>query len=215
MEFDDKALDTLLQVNPCQTTQELATQFKCSHMTVNRHLHALGMVNKYVDSVPRQLSTDNLAQRVSICRSLLSRHHRDPFLERIVTGDEKWVHYINIRRRRQWLDLSQKPLPDVKANLHPEKIMLCIWWDIEGVIYFKLLETNQTITADFYSQQLQRVHEALFRKQRISGTRDNVILLHLQHTRQILYRQTITCFDPFKTIYATNNTKAWMRYNPT
>ncbi len=119
--------------------------------TVNRHLHALGKANNYGDSVPRQLSTNNLAQRVLICLSLLSRHNHDPFLERIVTGDEKWVRYINVRRRKQWLDPGQKPLPDVKADLHPEKIMLCIWWDIEGAIYFELLQTNQTITADFYS----------------------------------------------------------------
>jgi predicted transcriptional regulator len=46
VEFDDKALDTLLQVNPCQTTRELATQFNCSHITVKRHLHALGKINK-------------------------------------------------------------------------------------------------------------------------------------------------------------------------
>ncbi len=43
---------------------------------------------------------------------------------------------------------------------------------------FELLETNQTIIADFYSEQLQSVHEALIRKRRISGTRHNVILLH-------------------------------------
>jgi hypothetical protein len=36
-----------------------------------------------------------------------------------------------------------------------------LWWDINVVIDFELLETNQTMTADFYSRQLQRVHEAL------------------------------------------------------
>ena len=126
MEFDDKALDTFLQVNLRQTTRELVTQLNCSHMTVNHHLHALGRVNKCGDSVPRQLSTDKLAQRVSICRLLLSRHNRDPFLKRIITGDEKWARYINICRRRQWLDSGQKSLPNVKAYLHPEKVMLCI-----------------------------------------------------------------------------------------
>jgi len=178
VEFDDQALDDLLQVDPRQTTRELATQLNCSHMTVNRHLHALGKVNKYGDSVPHQLSTDDLAKRVSICRSLLSRQNHDPFLQRIITGDEKWVRYINVRRRKQWLDPGQQPFPDVKAGSHPEKIMLCIWWDMEGVIYFELLETNQTITADLYCEQLQRMREVLLRKRRISRTRNNVILLH-------------------------------------
>jgi hypothetical protein len=43
--------------------------------------------------------------------------------------------------------------------------MLCIWWDMKGVIYFELLDTNHTITVDVYSQQLQRLHEALLQKE--------------------------------------------------
>ena len=55
----------------------------------------------------------------------------------------------------QWLDPDKKPVRDVKPGLHPKKIMLCIWWDMSGVIYFELLRNNETITADAYSQQLQ------------------------------------------------------------
>ena len=55
----------------------------------------------------------------------------------------------------QWFDPDPKPLRGVKPDLHPMKIMLCIWWDMSGVIYFELLRNNETITADAYSQQLQ------------------------------------------------------------
>lgn len=27
---------------------------------------------------------------------------KDPFLERIVSGDEKWVSYNNVKRKRSW-----------------------------------------------------------------------------------------------------------------
>jgi hypothetical protein len=46
-------------------------------------------------------------------------------------------------------------LPDVKPDLHPKTIMLCIWWDMNSAIYFELLDINQTITANVYSLQLQ------------------------------------------------------------
>ncbi|GFS73318.1 hypothetical protein TNCV_4711981 [Trichonephila clavipes] len=34
--------------------------------------------------------------------SLLKRHENDPFLKRIITGDEKWVVYNNVKRKRSW-----------------------------------------------------------------------------------------------------------------
>lgn len=91
MEFDDEALQALLDADPRQTTRELAEQLNCSHTTVERHLHALGKVHKWGCLVPHQLSTDNLVQRASICASLLLRQKNKPFSERIITGDEKWV----------------------------------------------------------------------------------------------------------------------------
>jgi histone-lysine N-methyltransferase SETMAR len=154
VDFDDEALQALLDANPRQTTRELAEQLNCHHSTVERHLHVLGKVHKYGQFVPYQLSAANLDQRASICASLFFRQKHEPFLDRIVTGDEKWVCYVNVCRRKQWLDPGQKSLTDVRPPLHPKKIMLCVWWDMKGVIYFELLDTNQTINSNLYSQQL-------------------------------------------------------------
>jgi histone-lysine N-methyltransferase SETMAR len=178
VDFDDEALQTLLDADPHQTTRELAEQLNCHHSTVERHLHALGKVHKYGKSVPHQLSTDNLAQRASICAALLFRQRHQPFLEQIITGDEKWVCYANVHRRRQWLHQGQKPLPNVKPYLHAKKIMLCIWWNMKGIIYFEFLDSNQTITADVYAQQFQRLHEVLLEKRPNLVNEKDVILLH-------------------------------------
>jgi predicted transcriptional regulator len=88
VDFDDEALQALLDADPRQTTRELAEQLNYSHTTVERHLHALGKVQKCGCLVPHQFSTDNLVQRASIYASLLFRQKHKPFLERIVTGDE-------------------------------------------------------------------------------------------------------------------------------
>jgi len=160
---NDDVLESLLETNPRQTTRELAKQLGCSHTTVESHLHALGKIRKYGSWVPHELSANEKLRRVSACVSLLSHHQKSSFLERIVTGDQKWVLYINIGRKKQWLNPGQKPLTDVKADLHPKKVLLCIWWDLKGVLYYELLD-NATITAEVYAHQLQRVQEALLEK---------------------------------------------------
>jgi len=42
--------------------------------------------------------------------------------------------------------------------------MLCVWWDQEGVIYYELLKSGETINAHRYHQQLIKLHHALLEK---------------------------------------------------
>jgi len=60
-------------------------------------------------------------------------------------------HYNNVEQKRSWgkqNDLS--PLATPKADLHPKKIMLCIWWDWKGILYYELLPNNETINSEKY-----------------------------------------------------------------
>ncbi|GFV99958.1 hypothetical protein TNCV_3567491 [Trichonephila clavipes] len=43
-----------------------------------------------------------MLDRISICEALAKRNEIDPFLKRMVTGDEKWVTYYNIVQKRSW-----------------------------------------------------------------------------------------------------------------
>ncbi|GFU60309.1 hypothetical protein TNCV_3404521 [Trichonephila clavipes] len=43
-----------------------------------------------------------MMDRISICEALAKRNEIDPFFKRKVTGDEKWVTYDNIVRKRPW-----------------------------------------------------------------------------------------------------------------
>ena len=42
--------------------------------------------------------------------------------------------------------------------------MLCVWWDMKGVLHYELLKPGQTITADYYRQQLLRLNEEIEQK---------------------------------------------------
>ena len=74
-----------------------------------------------------------------------------------MTGDEKWVTYVNYRHSRQWLGSGEKGVPTPKPELHPKKIMLCFWWGTRGIIYWE--------QAHVYCQQLDRVAQSLKGKQ--------------------------------------------------
>jgi histone-lysine N-methyltransferase SETMAR len=181
VEFDEERLVALLQENNRQTTRELAEQMGCDQSTIVRHLQSMGKVQKLGSWVPHELNQNNKNQRVTACASLLARHrqaaaeHR-PFLSLIVTGDEKWCLYVNMKQRKEWVDKEQQANPRVKQDLHPRKTMLCVWWGKEGIIYWELLPRNQTITAEVYSQQLRRLAEKI--RQKRSNRRYQMILQH-------------------------------------
>ncbi|UYV66927.1 SETMAR [Cordylochernes scorpioides] len=69
-------------------------------------------------------------------------------VHRIVTGDEKWVHYNNPKCRATYGYLGCASSSTTKPNIHGGKIMLCIWWDQLGVVYYKLLQPNKSITGE-------------------------------------------------------------------
>ena len=138
--------------------KQLAEKPNFSWSSVQEHLQHVGKVNIQGVWVPHQLSAENKAQRTTICNSLMTRQEREPSLHRIVTGDEKWVLYVNTKRKNQWLSPGQQPVPTAKPGLHPQKVLLSVWWDSVGIIHFEVLETGQTITADLYCQQLDRLH---------------------------------------------------------
>jgi len=98
-------------------------------MSVIRHLKTLGYINCYDVWMPHNLAEKNLMDRISNCDSLFKRNENDPFLKRIISGEEKWIVYINVERKRSWGKRYEPPLTTPKAGLYPKKVMLCIWWD--------------------------------------------------------------------------------------
>lgn len=91
-------------------------------------------MSKLGEWVPHVLSEKNKANRVRITAELLNRHASGILnLDSIVTGDEKWILYVNVVRHRQWLAKDAKPTATAKPGLHPKKCLFSLFWDTEGV----------------------------------------------------------------------------------
>ena len=68
----------------------------------SKRLKAMGMIQKQGNWVPYELKPKEVERRLFACEQLLERQRRKGFLHRIMTEDEKWVHYDNPKRRKSW-----------------------------------------------------------------------------------------------------------------
>ena len=95
--FEDEELEALLEQDSCQNQEELARSLGVTQQAISKCLKAMGMIQKQGNWVPYELKPRDVERRLFACEQLLER--RKGFLHRIVTGDEKWVHYDNPKRK--------------------------------------------------------------------------------------------------------------------
>ncbi|XP_017796120.1 PREDICTED: histone-lysine N-methyltransferase SETMAR-like [Habropoda laboriosa] len=153
-----------------------------SKSTIHKHFVKLGYVNRFDVWVPHDLTEKNLMDRISICDSVYKRNEETPFLKQLVTGDEKWIIYNNVQRKRSWGKRNEPPLVTPKAGLHPKKVMLCVWWDWKGILYYYLLANNETINSEKYCSQLEELRVAIEQKRLEMANRKGV-MFHQDNAR--------------------------------
>jgi [histone H3]-lysine36 N-dimethyltransferase SETMAR len=146
LEVDLDRLRDLIETDPRETTRNLAAVLNCSHTTIANSLHSIGKVLQLGCWVPHNLTQRDRDMRCEACMQLLSRKRRFDWLDKVLTGDEKWCLYVTHTRKRQWLGVEEPPQPEPKPDLHPRKVMLSVWWDVLGVVHWQLLPPNTTIT---------------------------------------------------------------------
>lgn len=176
--IDRDLLDQEVKSDPSTTCEILAEKFKVSAECIRVNLHALGKSYKLNRWVPYDLTLDQKFRRVSLCSYLLDRLKNEPFITRLLTSDEKWVMYDNSTRSCSWLDKGAASGSTAKPSIHSKKVLLCVWWNGHGIMHYELLRSGQTVTAELYVQQLERVQEQLRIKCPGLVNRGKVFYLH-------------------------------------
>lgn len=177
--FEDLELQALLDEDPCQTQNRLAETLGVSQKTISNRLKAMGKIRKCGKWVPHELNDRQMENRKLTCESLLRRHERKSFLHRIVTGDVKWIYFDNPKLEYGYYDPGTPAKSTAKPNRFGKKLMMCIWWDQRGIVYYELLKPGETVNGQRYRQQMINLNHALIEKRPEWATRHGkVILLH-------------------------------------
>lgn len=189
---NNELLKSLVEDNPRKSTRELSKDLNVDQATVVRHLEQIGKVKKLDKWVPHELNDLQKRRRFEVCSGLLLRQQNDPFIDRVVTCDEKWILYDNRRRSAQWLDKDETPQQFAKPKLSQKKTMVTVWWSTAGIIHYNFLKSGETINAEKYCIELTEMHRKLTRKCPALVNRRGPILLHdnaRPHVSQVTVRK--------------------------
>ena len=176
--FEDKELEALLDEGCRQTQKELAESLGVTQAAISKRLKAAGYIQKQGNWVPHELKPRDVERWFCMSEMLLERQKKKSFLHRIVTADEKWIHYDNLKRKQSYVKPDQPAKSTAKPNIHGAKVMHCIWWDQKGVLYYELLKLSETINGERYRTQLIRLERAIAEKRTEYATRHEAIIFH-------------------------------------
>lgn len=164
------------------TSQQLSMQLSISKGSAIEIFKNLGYSKVCARWVPRALTEDHKAQRKTICSELLRRFEAegDGFLSKIVTGDETWVHHFDPETKRQSMEWHHPQSPvrkKFKTTPSAGKVMVTVFWDIDGVILVDVLPKGGTINSETYIKTLTKLNRR-YRRVRPHKDREHLLLLH-------------------------------------
>ncbi|GFR95606.1 histone-lysine N-methyltransferase SETMAR [Elysia marginata] len=129
-------------------------------------------------------------QRKATCAEPL-RHYKEEgkeFIQRIVTGDESWVHHYVPESKRQSMEFRHKSSPSprkFKIVASARKVMLTVFWDSEGIVHIEFLKQGNTDYSERYISTLRKLSVRLKRVHPKNHT-----ILHHDNARPHTSRQT-------------------------
>ncbi|GFR87087.1 transposase [Elysia marginata] len=105
------------------------------------------------------------------------RNRARKFIQRIVTGDESWVHHYDPESKRQ--------LMKFKVVASARNMMLTVFWDSEGIVHIEILKQGNTVNSERYISSLRKLSVRL---KRVRPTKHAI--LHHDNARPHTSRKT-------------------------
>lgn len=192
----------VLEEQPHASTSDMAAVLGTCKQTIHNHLKQHGFILKNPRFDPYDLTDAQARRRVEICQELLNNPLDDRFWKRIITCDEKLIFLVNNNKKKQWVKRGQETVPVVRQDRFGKKVMISVWWNIDGILDFELLPDGQTINAEYYCQQLDRVYNIVKEKYPALINRKHALLQHdnAPPHRAKLTQQKIKELDGFEVL---------------
>jgi histone-lysine N-methyltransferase SETMAR len=155
------AVEAIVKDNRRVTVYEISPHLDMSDGSAHHIVHDVLQFHKVsARRVPRQLTAELKERRVDACQELLKRvEEGDGFLERIVTGDETWVHYQQPETKKtskEWRHTSSPKPKKFRTQPSAGKVMLTLFWDERGVILEYYVVRGNTVTSATYADLLKK-----------------------------------------------------------
>jgi len=165
---NEERLYQLIRANRWITTRELCTELNIGCSALETMVATLEYRKVCARWVPRMLTQEHKELRMQNCQDLLNQYEAegDSFLDRIITGDEKWCHHYEPESRRQsmeWRHVNSPSKNKFKTLLSAGKVMCTVFWDRKWVILLDFLEPGQTINSDRYISTLTKLKARISR----------------------------------------------------
>lgn len=149
------------------------------HDIIHDHLNMSKVSARWV---PRMLTRLQKDMRAACCSDFidLCGENPDEVLQKIVTGDETWVHHYDPESKQESMQWH------IKGSAHPKKfkvvpsagkVMATIFWDCDGVLLIDYKEKGVNITGQYYANIVHQLRDAIKEKRRGKLTK-GVLLLH-------------------------------------
>ena len=86
-----------------------------------------------------------------------------------------WLLLILTDAARNFSKWDEPAQSTSKADIHQKQVMLSVWWDVKGIVYFELLPRNQSINSNVYCCQLMKLGKEMKKKRPELAIRKDVI----------------------------------------
>jgi histone-lysine N-methyltransferase SETMAR len=156
--------DDIIHTDRRVTSRQLAVQLSVSSGSAMAIIDALGYSKVCARWVPRSLTTENRRKRKAISSELLECFDAEgeAFFSRIVTGDETWDNHCELETKRQSVEWHHPQSPrkkKFKTTPFARKVMITVFWDIDGTILVDVMARGETINSDAYIKTLQKLKQ--------------------------------------------------------
>jgi hypothetical protein len=167
----------LIESNRRLTVRELAGETGISKTTIDEIL-VKDLHLKHVSArwVPHLLNDEHRAERVQCdCNFFKLMRQNSGFLDRVITADETWLHYVTPETKmqsKQWLPRDARSPMKARVSRSAKKVMAIVFFDSSGLVYTNYVPSGQTVNSEFYCEVLDRLRGHIRQKGRTSFRMD-------------------------------------------